>query len=93
MIRAPATSGPAGRGLWGKAKAIETCMLPDMNKTSERRYLVFGANTAHTPDQIVTMREVLATWLIRHPDDEIVKRAARRLDRYEDRLRQAGEWH
>ena len=68
-------------------------MLPDVNQTSRRRAIVFGANTAHTPDQIVTMREVVGAWLRLHPEDEVVKRAARRLDRAEDRMRQAGEWH
>jgi hypothetical protein len=68
-------------------------MLPDVHKTSRRRQIVFGANMAHTPDQIVTMREVLATWLLHHPDDEVVQRAVRRLGRSEDRLRKAGEWY
>jgi hypothetical protein len=27
-------------------------MLPDVNQTSKRRKLVFGANTAHTPEEI-----------------------------------------
>jgi hypothetical protein len=68
-------------------------MLPDVNQTSRRRAIVFGANTAHTPDQIVTMREVVDAWLRLSPEDEVVKRAARQLERYEDRLRKAGEWH
>jgi hypothetical protein len=68
-------------------------MLPDVDLTSKGRYLVFGANTTHTPDQIVTMREVVGAWLPLSPEDEVVKRAARQLERYEDRLRKAGEWH
>ena len=68
-------------------------MLPDVNQTSRRRAIVFGAITAHTPDQIVTMREVVDAWLRLSPEDEVVKRAARQLERYENRLRKAGEWH
>jgi hypothetical protein len=68
-------------------------MLPDVNRTSKRRKLVFGANTAQTPEQVRYMREVVDGWLRRHPDDEIVKRAARQLDRSEDWLKDAGEWH
>jgi hypothetical protein len=68
-------------------------MLPDVNKTSNRRQIVFCANTAQTPEEIRYVRELVAAWLRRHPEDEIVKRAARQLDRSEDRLRKAGEWH
>jgi hypothetical protein len=39
------------------------------------------------------MREVVGAWLPLSPEDEVVKRAARQLERYEDRLRKAGEWH
>jgi hypothetical protein len=66
-------------------------MLPDVNKTSKRRQIVFCANTAQTPEEIRYVRDAVDAWLRRDPDDEIVKRAARMLDRAEDRLRQAGE--
>ena len=68
-------------------------MLPDVNQMSKRRQIMFGANTAHTPEQIRLVRQAVADWLRQHPDDEIVRRAARKLDRSEDRLRKAGEWH
>jgi hypothetical protein len=67
--------------------------VPSTNKTSERRKLVFGANTAQTPEQIKYMREWVDDWLRSHPEDENVQRAARQLDRSEDRLRKAGGWH
>lgn len=67
-------------------------MLSDVNQTSRRRALVFCANTAQTPEQLKHMREVVAAWLRSHPEDEIVRRADRQLDRSEDRLKQAGEW-
>jgi hypothetical protein len=68
-------------------------MLPDVNQTSKRRQLVFGANVARTHAQIRHIREGVDDWLLRHPDDEAIRRAGRRLERSEDRLRKAGEWH
>jgi len=64
-----------------------------VNRTSKRRKLVFGANTAQTPEQVRYMREVVDTGLRRHPEDKIVQRAGRQLKRSEDRLRKAGKWH
>ena len=68
-------------------------MIADVNRTSRRRYLVFAANVAKTPEQIQTVSEGVASWLRSYPKDEIVKRAARQLEGAEQRLRQAGEWH
>ena len=67
-------------------------MGTDVNQTSKRRQIVFGAYTANTPEQIRLVRQAVDDWLRRHPDDEIVQRAARQLDRSEARLREAGEW-
>ena len=68
-------------------------MLPDVNQTSRRRTIVYGAYTAHTPELIIYMRGVVDAWLRLSPEDEVVKRATRQLERSEDRLRKAGEWH
>ena len=67
-------------------------MLPDVNLISRRSKLVFGANIAHTPDQITDLKELVVAWLRLYPDDEIVKRAGRRLESAEARLRDGG-WH
>ena len=68
-------------------------MLADVNQASKRRYLVFAANVAQTPEQIRIVREGVVGWLRRHPEDEAIRRASRQLDRSEEWLRQAGEWH
>jgi hypothetical protein len=54
---------------------------------------MFYVNTAHTPEQIRSLRSAVDAWLRRHPDDKIVQRASRQLKRAEDRLRKAGKWH
>jgi hypothetical protein len=64
-----------------------------VNRTSKRRKLVFGANTAQTSEQVMYMREVVDNWLRRHPEDEFVQRASQQLKISEDRLRKAGKWH
>jgi hypothetical protein len=68
-------------------------MLPHVNLISNRRRIVFGANTAQTPDQIRGVRRAVDTWLRRHPQDKVIQRAGRQLKISEDRLRKAGEWH
>ncbi len=66
-------------------------MLAGVNQTSRRRYLVFAANVAQTPEQIQAVSEGVASWLRHYPEEKIVKRAARQLERSKQRLNQAGE--
>jgi hypothetical protein len=68
-------------------------MLPHVNLKSNRRIIVFGVYTAQTPEQIRAVRSEVDTWLRRHPEDKIVQRAGRQLERSEERLKKAGKWH
>ena len=67
-------------------------MLADVNKTSRRRYLVFSANVAQTPDQIKAVSEGVVGWFRSYPEDKVIQRASRKLERSKQPLRQEGEW-
>lgn len=68
-------------------------MLAGVNQASRRRYLVFCANTAHTPEQIKAVNEGVVSWLRSYPEDKAIQRANRQLERSKQRLKQAGEWY
>jgi hypothetical protein len=68
-------------------------MLAHVSMISNRRRIVFHVNTAQTPEQIKAVRVAVDTWLRRHPEDKIVQRAGRQLERAEEWLREAGKWH
>ncbi len=89
----PLERGGARSRSLGKAGFLWTLYASHVNPISNRRKMMFYVNTAQTPEQIRSLRSAVDTWLRRHPDDKIVQRASRQLNRAEDRLRKAGKWH
>jgi hypothetical protein len=64
-----------------------------MKRPSTRRTLMFGVYAAHTQEQIEVVRREVDDWLQRRPEDKTLQRAQRLLEKSEERLRKAGEWH
>jgi hypothetical protein len=68
-------------------------MLIEMNVDRERRQLVFHIKTAQTSEQVRVLKTAAETWLEKCPEDAVIERVARELEKKEAWLKRRGEWY